>query len=336
MKALVRTKFETLDIVEIETPQLKEKDDIKIRMVYSSFCRDDMRFEDKSDIFAHTGIMGHEAVGIIEELGEYAQYSGYSIGDLVMVLPWSFCGHCHYCLAQKPQYCNQSHIHQGTICQFIVRSCRQVIKVPNKLNYKHAIMMEPVGAIVEALSTLNISYSTRVAIIGGGFIGQSFVKFIKLRGAREITVIEPIAERREQALKYGADFVIDPNSSDFHFDLSDCCEHEGYNVIIETSSDINMIETTLPYLSKGGAMKIFTYYGSKEKVSLPLLNLYASNITISWTSLCGIESVLTAAHMIEKLSLDNLITAEFDFDDAISAFESYKTLEHFKVGIKNF
>jgi threonine dehydrogenase-like Zn-dependent dehydrogenase len=336
MKALVRTKFDTLDIVDIPIPEVKEKDDVKIRLVYSSFCRDDMRLDDKSDVFAHTGIMGHEAVGIIEELGQYASFSGLAVGDLVMALPWSFCGRCHYCLAQKPQYCNQSHIHQGTMCQYIVRSCRQVIKVPNKLSYKHAVMMEPIGAIVEALNTLNISYNTRVAIIGGGFIGLSFLKFIQLRGAREVTVIEPIQERREQALKYGADFVIDPMSGDFHFDLSDCCDHEGFNVIIETSSDINMIEITLPYLSKGGEMKIFTYYGSKEKVSLPLLNLYASNITISWTSFCGIESVLTAAHMINKLSLDELITAEFDFDDSISAFETYKKLDHFKIGIKNF
>jgi|GEM_PF-5063778 len=334
MKAIVRNKFDRLERVDLPMPELKAQDDVLVRIVYTSLCRDDMRVEDKADVLLQPGIVGHEAVGIIENLGDYAKFKGFVKGDAVVVLPWAFCGKCHYCLSQRPHFCEGAHFHQGVSCEYLVSNVTQLLKVPFGLSYKQAVMMEPVGCVIEALNSLDMNFSSRIAIIGGGFIAACFIKFLKLRGVKNITVVEPMAERRNKAMAFGADSVIDPYSDDFQYGFSACCDHEGYDCIIETSSDVEMLNMSLSHLSKGGILKIFTYYSNQSVMSVPLVGLYYSNITISWSSLCGLDSMSIAADMIKRLSLDELITNEFSFEDYLPALEAYKNRECYKVGIR--
>lgn len=333
MKALIRDNHGKLCITHLPRPGISDKEEVLLRIVYTSLCRDDMRQDDQQDIFSHSGIVGHEAVGIIEEAGEYAQVKGFVKGDVVVILPWSFCGHCHHCVSLKPQYCEQSRLHQGIMCQYVVSHVSQLLKVPNGLSYKQAVMIEPVGCVIEAMSSLDLHFQTKVAIIGGGFACLCFIKLLRLRGVKEITVVEPLVERRKLVLHYGADYVIDPESSDFQFDLSTCCDHDGYDVVIETSSNVGMLNIALSYLAKGGTLKVFTYYRNREVLSIPLFAVYYANITISWSCLCSIPSMNIAAEMIKRLALDELIHREFSFDDCLSALEAYRNYHCLKVGI---
>ena len=142
MKALVRDYNGEIHLGDIPEPMVLKEDDVKIRVLYSSFCRDDMRYEDKSDIFSHIGVLGHEAVGIIEELGPFAKYAGFSLNDIVVVMPWDFCGKCSYCLSQRPQFCAEEHVVMGTMTKYILRKSRQLIKIPSGVTYKQAVLMD--------------------------------------------------------------------------------------------------------------------------------------------------------------------------------------------------
>ncbi|MBE4263225.1 alcohol dehydrogenase catalytic domain-containing protein [Vibrio parahaemolyticus] len=336
MKAIVRNKLDVLEHISLPMPALNAEDEVLVRIVYTSLCRDDMRNEDKADVLIQPGIIGHEAVGIVEELGEYSKFKGLSRGDVVVVLPWAFCGKCHYCLSQRPNFCEESRFHQGVSCEYLVSNVSQLLKVPFGLTYKQAVMMEPVGCIIEALNSLDMNFNSRVAIIGGGFIGATFIKLLKLRGVKKITVVEPIAERREKAIAFGANSVVDPQATDFQYELSDCCDHQGYDCIIETSSNVDMLNMSLSHLTKGGILKIFTYYNNQSVMCVPLVGLYYSNITISWSCLCSIDSMNVAAEMIKRLALGELITSEFSFENFFLALESYKNMECYKVGVRYY
>ncbi|MEG0108025.1 MAG: hypothetical protein RR705_04140, partial [Lachnospiraceae bacterium] len=99
---------------------------------------------------------------------------------------------------------------------------------------------------------------------------------------------------------------------------------------------IRMLESAVSFLTRGGTLEIFTYYGSLETISFSALDMYASNITVLWSSLCSMGSIKKAELIIKKESLEELITAEYDFNHVLQAFEKYKTYEHIKIGIKNF
>ncbi|MCG6461232.1 alcohol dehydrogenase catalytic domain-containing protein, partial [Vibrio parahaemolyticus] len=134
-KAIVRNKLDVLEHISLPMPALNAEDEVLVRIVYTSLCRDDMRNEDKADVLIQPGIIGHEAVGIVEELGEYSKFKGLSRGDAVVVLPWAFCGKCHYCLSQRPHFCEESRFHQGVSCEYLVSNVSQLLKVPFGLTY---------------------------------------------------------------------------------------------------------------------------------------------------------------------------------------------------------
>lgn len=336
MLALTRGKGYEICLSDIPEPYILKEDDVKIRVLYSSFCRDDMRYLDKLDVFSKIGLLGHEVVGIIEDLGPYAKWSGFSIKDIVVVLPWDFCGKCEQCLSQRVQYCAEAHVVMGTMTKYIVRKSRQLIKIPHDMSYRQAVLMEPVGDILEGISKLPIDYNKEILVIGAGFIGLVFVKLLRMRGVKSITVIEPIVSRRKRAMLYGADYALDPYGKDFHMEVLETREFDGYDIVIETSSNVQMLESSVSFLAKGGVLEIFTYYGSMETISFPSLDMYASNITVLWSSLCSINSMKTAAYLIQKESLDELITMEYDFSHVLQAFEKFKTHDQIKIGVKNF
>ncbi|MEG1292411.1 MAG: alcohol dehydrogenase catalytic domain-containing protein, partial [Lachnospiraceae bacterium] len=171
MKALVRNENGEIRIADIPEPYILKEDEVKIRVLYSAFCRDDMRYEDKTDVFSHIGVVGHEVVGVIEELGSYAQYAGFSLEDTVLVLPWESCGKCENCLSQRTQCCTEAHVVMGTMTKHIIRASRQLIKLDSDITFKQAVLMEPVGGVIEGLSKLPIDYDKEVLIIGAGFTG---------------------------------------------------------------------------------------------------------------------------------------------------------------------
>ncbi|MEG2291480.1 MAG: alcohol dehydrogenase catalytic domain-containing protein [Clostridium sp.] len=334
MRALIRDNDNNIKTADIPEPYILNEDDVKIRVMYSAFCRDDMRYNDKSDIFSQCGVMGHEVAGVIEDIGVYGKYAGFNIGDRVVSLPWDFCGECKYCVTQQHQYCSEAHITIGTMTKYIIRKVRQLVKIPSDVTFRQAVLMEPVGCVLEAISKLSLDYDKEVLIIGGGFAGINFVRLLKMKGVKQITVIEPIAERRRCAISYGADYSLDPNDMEIQLKLSEICRYNGFDIIIETSSHIEMLEKSLGFLCRGGTLQIFTYYGSFEKISFPSLNMYSSNIRVIWSCLCGIRSIKNASYIISKLSLEDLITKEYNFSNVMQAFEKYKKYEHMKVGVK--
>lgn len=335
MKALVRHKFGSLSYNNISEPHIRALDEVKIKVLYSSFCRDDMRYEDKDDIFMRPGIIGHEAVGIIEETSDLAKHQGFKIGDLVVLLPWSSCGHCFRCKSNNTHLCSQATIAQGVICQFVVKKTSELLKIPSNMLYKQAVLVEPVACVLEAISTLKLSYRSRVAVIGAGFSGLCFIKLLQQKGVKQIVAVEPIAKRRKEALNFGADVVIDPHNEDFNFAFSNASSHEGFDFIIETSSNIEMANISLSHLNRGGTLKLYTYYGNKRMMSIPIFGMYYNNITISCSSLCGLESMLIALEKIVTLSLEQLVTVEYPFDKAIEAYDRYKGFDYIKIGINH-
>ncbi len=335
MDALVRNENSEIIVKDIPEPFILNDDEVKIRVEYLSFCSDDMRYKDESDIFSRQGVLGHEAVGVIEDLGRNAKYNGFSVNDRVMVMPISFCGMCEHCLSQKVQFCEEAYLTIGTMTKYIIRKAKQLIKIPDNITNKQAILSEAVGSAIEVFNELEIDHNKRVLIIGAGLTGQLFIKLLKMKGVKSITVIEPIKERRELALKNGADIVLSPNEKNLQLKVENSCNFLGFNVVIETSSDVKMLEEAPRYLCKGGVLQIFTYYGTSEFVSFSTLDMYARNITIKWKSLCSLRSLRESFSLIKSLSLDELITNEYTFKDILEAKKDFENKKHIKVGIKD-
>jgi S-(hydroxymethyl)glutathione dehydrogenase/alcohol dehydrogenase len=90
----------TIEQVEIDSPAAHE---VKIRTMASGVCHSDLHFVDGLYPYPAPAILGHEAAGIVEEVGDQVEY--VKPGDHVIACLSVFCGHCDNCLSGKPNLC---------------------------------------------------------------------------------------------------------------------------------------------------------------------------------------------------------------------------------------
>lgn len=333
MMALVKTAPTAVELKEVPEPCIQQNNEVKVQIVYSNFCRDDM-WPDELSGFGSPGIFGHEAAGIIVEAGKNAQMLGFLPGDRVAINPLSACGHCKKCMAQQEQYCPEASITTGLMAEYVVKNCAQLIKIPDSMTLQQATLIEPIGSVIEAVEKLHIDFFSEVLLIGGGFIGLAFIKLLRLHGVKRISVIEPVEERRRLALEYGADNAFDPDDSELQVKLLNDTDFNGFDVVIDTSAKQHMIEFGLNCLIQGGTIRCFAYQDLQSKLHLPYFNLYARNISIIWSCMSGRKSMAQAAEVIERLDLQKLITKYYPFSQAVAAYENYMGSEEIKIGIR--
>lgn len=90
----------------------------------------------------------------------------------------------------------------------------QVYKLPDNVSLKQGCLLEPISIAVRLMDKIDMKIGMRVAICGGGPIGLLALQAIHMYGAASVTLIEPIADRRDLAMKFGATNVIDPMAED--------------------------------------------------------------------------------------------------------------------------
>ena len=138
-------------------------------------------------------------------------------GDAVVVNPMVGCGHCPICQAGRTHLCAQRGIlgftRAGAYAQRIAVPARCVVPAPG-LNAIQAALVEPIANGVHAWMRAGRPTGS-VAVIGAGAIGMSMLHVLHSQGARDITVIDPVPERREAAARAGATATADRLTGSF-------------------------------------------------------------------------------------------------------------------------
>ena len=135
---------------------------------------------------------GHETAGVREDTGERVL-----VGDSVA------CGACAACRAGRAQLCRELRWVVGGFAQWIAAPEAALHAVPGGLDAAGAAMAEPLAAAVHAVGRAADVPAAEAAVVGGGAMGLMLARLLVL-GGRAVTVADPHAERREQALALGA------------------------------------------------------------------------------------------------------------------------------------
>ena len=184
------------------------------------------------------------------------------------------------------------------------------------------------------MDKVRMKFGQRVAICGGGPIGLLALQAIKKSGASELTLIEPIAERRELALGYGAKHVIDPITDDV---VSRCLELTGglgYDVVIDCSGSPKAAYPLPQVTAKGGRLIYAAMYPNDWEMPLNLYKYcYFNEIEITGLYVAP-YAFPRALQMLEEFDLDAFTSKVFDIDDAEAAFATQVTGKYPKILIR--
>ncbi|MFB5675193.1 NAD(P)-dependent alcohol dehydrogenase [Paenibacillus terreus] len=203
----------------IERRELRP-DDILIDIKFSGICHTDIsNAHDEWGGGIFPMVPGHEIAGIVEAVG--SEVTKFTVGDRVGVGCFvDSCGECEYCLKGEEQYCAKGAVQTyssldydgnptyGGYSQKIVVKEGFVIRIPDSLKLDEASPLLCAGITTYSpLKHWNAGPGKKVAILGMGGLGHVAIQFAHALGA-EVTVLSRSANKKEEALSFGADHYL--------------------------------------------------------------------------------------------------------------------------------
>lgn len=206
-------------IEEVAKPTLQASDDVIIKIVRACVCGSDLwSYSHGDDKEAHSNNSGHEAIGIVEEVG--SSITNLVPGDFVIVPFTHGCGDCDACRAGFDGSCdnhptdNWGGGFQAEYLRFHYGNWA-LIKVPGQPSDYSDDMLKSLLTLADVMPTgyhaarvANVTAGDKVVVIGDGAVGQCAVIAAKMLGASHIVLMSRHEDRQKLALELGATAVV--------------------------------------------------------------------------------------------------------------------------------
>lgn len=162
-------------------------------------------------------VLGHEPSGTVLAVGPGV--TGWSPGDRAALEPALYCYHCEFCRAGRYNVCANIRFlsnpgHPGFFRERVNLPVSNAHPIPASLPLEVATLHEPLAVALHSLKFAALQEGETVVVIGAGPIGLLTIASLKLLRLGRIWAVEPLAHRREMALRLGADAALDPNEAD--------------------------------------------------------------------------------------------------------------------------
>lgn len=162
-------------------------------------------------------VLGHEPAGIVLKTGPGV--TGWAAGDRAALEPAVYCYHCEFCQTGHHNVCANLRFlsnpgEPGFFRDVVNLPAANLLPLPGKVSIEQATLFEPLAVVLHSLALGSVRHGETAAVFGAGPIGLLTVVALKLAGASRVWSIEPVAHRRELALKLGADAALDPAAVD--------------------------------------------------------------------------------------------------------------------------
>lgn len=338
MKAIVLGAPGTgVTVIEKPEPQIVNPTDVKIKMEYASVCGSDLHMAAGAYPLPEGFPMGHEGSGTIVEMGSDVKIKGLKVGDKVTFYFNKYCGTCHYCRNGKEHLCTNIDMLVGAMSEYMVVSEQQVYKLDDDADMAAASLIEPISCCMHGVDLCNIKSGMTVAVCGGGGMGQITLQLVKMAGAVDVTMIEPIEWKRQLALENGADYAINPMEEDVLARAAEITEGRMFDVVIEISGAASSVKTAYALVGRGGVVEyLATYRPGITMEHIDLAEAFLKEVTVI-TSVYQSPYVLQRSSKVYKnMNIAPLIEHIYSLEECAQAFrdqmdgKSLKSL--FKIG----
>jgi L-iditol 2-dehydrogenase len=191
-----------------------------------------------SQVIAEPLILGHEFSAWVAGLGEGV--TGLQPGQLVAVEPGIACSRCEQCLHGHPNLCPNVRFCgtppvDGVYAEYTAMTAENCYPQPEGMGAVEGALLEPLGIGIHTVDLGHLKAGDTVAVLGAGPIGLLTAAAARAAGASEVYMTEPLAYRREFALDYVADAVLDPRAVDVAAEILRLTGGRGVDVSFEAA-----------------------------------------------------------------------------------------------------
>jgi S-(hydroxymethyl)glutathione dehydrogenase/alcohol dehydrogenase len=331
--------------------------DVLVRVKAAGLCHTDLEVIEGSLRYPMPIVLGHEAAGVVEEVG--AEANGVAVGDHV-ILSWNpHCGHCFYCDRDLPILCEAYLAHGpkavafdgesriarrdggelkqlmflGAFAEYCIVPAQQAIVVPKELPFDRACLigcgvMTGVGG---ALNIAAIEYGGVAMVIGCGAVGLSAVQGARLAGAGEIIAVDLDDAKLALAAKMGATTLVNARREDAAAVAKAKSGGRGVDTVLEAAGSPAGFGLSVEAVRPGGEV---IWLGKTD---------VTAEVAFRWGALMGEKRIrrssyggtrpardfpmLARAYLDGRLYLDELITRRIALDEINGGFAALKAGE---------
>lgn len=227
MKALVFHDIGDVRLDDVKEPKIQEEYDAIVRITTSAICGTDLHFIRGTVGPMQKGtILGHEAVGVVEEIGK--QVRNLKKGDRVIIPSTVACGYCRLCQKGYFSQCDEANPNgpeagtaffggpkstgplQGCQAEFVrvPFANNNLVKIPLEVSDDKAILLSDIFPTAYfGVDIANVKPGNIVVVLGCGPVGQFVIASCKLKGASRIFAIDCIESRLALARTQGAECI---------------------------------------------------------------------------------------------------------------------------------
>ena len=337
----------TIEQVEIDSPGPHE---VKVRTMASGVCHSDLHFVDGLYPYPAPAILGHEAAGIVEEVGDQVEY--VKPGDHVIACLSVFCGHCENCLSGKPNLCQSKPgrgfagkpyftMNGAPVFQFLSVSSyaeqmllheNAIVKIREDIPFEQAALIgcgvtTGVGA---ALNTAKVEPGSSVAVWGAGGVGLAAIQGARIAGARQIIAVDMVESKLATAKQLGATHIVDASSGDPVKAVMDLTGG-GAEYTFEAIGNKRAAEQCFEALAPGGTATIIGMIPVGQKIELDG-PAFLSEKRIQGSNMGSNRFRKDMPRYLDfylqgRLKLDEMITRKGKLEDVNEAFRAMKAGE---------
>jgi L-iditol 2-dehydrogenase len=261
MKALLLSKYRSLEIAEMPTPAAGAGE-VLIRVGACGICGSDVHgYDGSSGRRIPPIVMGHEAAGRIAAVG--AGVTGLAEGDRVTFDSTIYCGACGYCKRGEVNLCDHRQVlgvscgdysRAGAFAEFVAVPARVVYKLPDSISFAEAAMLEAVAVAIHAVSLADIFAESTALVVGAGTIGVLILQALRAAGCRRVFVSDVDATRLKLAKELGATDVLLADKKDVVPEISQRTGGVGVDVAMEAVGRDETVNSAIASVRKGGTV----------------------------------------------------------------------------------
>jgi L-iditol 2-dehydrogenase len=327
MKALVLEEYNKLIYKDVAEPQVGP-DDVLVRVKASGICGSDVHGMDGS-----TGrripplVMGHEAAGIIEEVGSNADK--YHIGQRVTFDSTVYCGTCFFCRRGDINLCDHRRVlgvscdeyrQHGTFAEFAAVPQHIIYPLPEQISFEQSAMVEPCSVAFHAVAITPLALNDTAVVVGAGIIGLLVIQTLRASGCGQIIAVDLEPQRLELARQLGADMGLNPAADEVVSMIKKMTGRRGADVAFDAVGINASLKTALSSLRKGGALTLIGNLNPEVDLALQTAVTGEINVRGSCASRGDYPACLD---MIARgaINVDALISATAPLSDGAQWFQ---------------
>ncbi|KAF5351266.1 hypothetical protein D9756_008389 [Leucocoprinus leucothites] len=327
MKALWYSAPKQFDIRDVPIPQCGDEQ-VLLKVTMCGICGTDAHIDEGEFMAKFPLIPGHEAVGVVVEMGKNVK--GFEIGD-----------RCVADVGITSLLCEDFRAHgvaeDGGFAEYILYQQKKLYKIKN-LSDEDATLLEPAACAIHGLDKLNPPVGIEVLLFGAGPTGLILAQLLKQNGASRVVIAAnkgikmDIAKQLDAADEY---IELDRQNPGPQWQKLKDDNPYGFDVVVEATGVEKLANDSINYVRRGGTLMIYGVYENKALVHWPPSKIFGDEIKIIGSfsqTYCFPRAV---AYLDGgKINLKGMVTDVFKLEDYRLALEKMNSRGALKIAIK--